>query len=91
MTDLNRTALNTVADVLLRCWILGTVFLLIWFGATLLIGKWIYDLHGSMFGLSRHEIDLVFYCGMGLLKLVVVTGFFIPWLAIKMVLKRGAI
>jgi hypothetical protein len=41
-----------------------------------------------MFGLSKHEMDLIFYCGMGLLKLVVIVLFFFPWVAIRLVLRK---
>lgn len=69
----------------LRCWIFGFVLLLVWFGAFLLAGDMIHRLHGGMFGISGHELDLIFYSGMGLLKLLVLTFFFFPWLAIRLV------
>jgi hypothetical protein len=89
MTDSNRDTLNTLAKVLLRCWILGFVLLFISLGAILLMGETIHNLHGSMFGLSAHELDVIFYCWMGLLKIEVLTFFFIPWLSIKMVLRSA--
>lgn len=76
-----------LARVLLRCWVFGFVLLLIWLGVILLAGDFIHRLHGSMFGLSKHELDLIFYCGMGLLKLLVLVFFFIPWLAIRLMLR----
>jgi hypothetical protein len=90
MTDSTRDTLDTLARVLLRCWILGFVLLFISLGAILLMGETIHKLHGSMFGLSAHELDVIFYCWMGLLKIAVLTFFFIPWLSIKMVLKKLA-
>jgi hypothetical protein len=79
---------DTLAKVLLRCWIFGYVFLLVWFGIYMLAGDTIHGFHGGMFGLTKHELDLIFYCGMGLLKLFVIVFFFIPWLAIKLVLRK---
>lgn len=89
MTDANRDSLETIARVLLRCWLLGFGLLLVWFAATQVVAmnKFVHELHTSMFGLSTHEVDLIFYCGMGLLKLCVLTLFFIPWLAIRLVLR----
>lgn len=78
---------STLAKVLLRCWLFGFVLLLIWLGVILLAGDAVHRLHGGMFGLSKHELDLIFYCGMGLLKLLVLVFFFIPWLAIRLVLR----
>ena len=89
MSDSTKELLETTKDVLLRCWIFGFVLLIISLGATLLTGNLIHDLHGSMFGLTKHELDLVFYCLMGILKLIVIACFFIPWLSIKLVLKKS--
>lgn len=80
---------ETLASILLRCWLLGLLVLLIWFGVYLAAGEAIHRLHGPMFGLSRHEMDLIFYCGMGLLKLFVIVFFFFPWLGIRLVLAKN--
>ena len=78
---------NMVAKVMLRCWVFGFVLLVIWLGVILLAGDFVHRLHESKFGLSKHELDLIFYCGMGLLKLLVLVFFFIPWLAIRLMLR----
>lgn len=88
MTESMRDHLATMEKLLLRCWLFGFVLLFIWLGAILLMGNLIHDLHGPMFGLTKHELDLIFYCGMGILKLIVLACFFIPWLSIKFVLKK---
>ena len=89
MSDSIKDLLEATKAVLLWCWIFSVVLLFIWLGAILLMGNLIHDLHGPMFGLASHELDLIFYCGMGILKLIVITCFFIPWLSIKMVLKKS--
>jgi hypothetical protein len=86
MSDANVELFEAIAQVLLYCWIFGFVFLLFWFGMSRLAGRFIQRLHGGMFGLSAHELDVIFYCGMGLLKLLVIQFFFFPWLAIRLVL-----
>lgn len=92
MSDANRTTdlFDALAKVLLRCWVFGLLFLLIWFGAYKLAGEEIHRLHGPMFGLTKHELDLIFYCGMGLLKLFVIVFFFFPWLAIRLALRKSS-
>ena len=60
VTDL----LDALAKVLLRCFVLGFLLLLIWFGVFVLAGDVIYNLHGKMFGLSPHELNLIHYCGI---------------------------
>ena len=80
--------LEVVAKILLRCWIFGFLLMMVWAAAFLLCGNIIYDLHGSMFGLSPHELNLINYCGMGLTKFAVGVFFFIPWAAIRLVLRK---
>ncbi len=57
-------------------------------GPWLLMGDIIHKLHGPMFGITRHELDVIFYAIMGILKLFVSVFFFIPWLSIQLVLKK---
>ena len=61
------------------------MLLLAWLASTLFAGDLIHRLHGGLFGISSHELDVMLYGGMGLLKLLVLVIFFIPWLAIKYV------
>ncbi len=80
--------LDTLAKVLLRCWLMGTLLLLFSFVVFMLTGDMIDEIHGKMFGLTPHELDLIIYCWMGLFKLFVFIFFLIPWLAIKLVLRK---
>lgn len=88
MTDSTRDFFDTLANVLLRCWIFGFALLLLAFIMILVAGGIIDDIHGRMFGLSPHEFDLIFYCWLGALKLLVLVLFFMPWLAIRLVLRK---
>ena len=88
MTDSTRDFLDTLAQILLRCWIISFALLLFSFVVFMLTGEIIDDIHGKMFGLSAHELDLIIYCWMGLFKLFVFIFFLIPWLAIKLVLRK---
>ena len=87
MTDQMKDLLKAAGNVLFYCWVFGFTLLFIGFGVTQMMAQAVYKIHGAMFGLSSHEIDVVFYCWLGLTKLHVLTLFFIPWLSIKMVLK----
>ena len=89
MTDSTRDFFDTLAKVLIRCWIFGVVLLLFSFLVFMLTGEMIDEIHGRMFGLSPHELDLIIYCGLGLFKLFVFIFFLFPWLAIRMVLRKG--
>jgi hypothetical protein len=81
---------QTLAGVLLRSWVLGFALLFVWSAAAFFTGDFIYSVHAQMFGLSRHELDLIFYCGMGLLKVLVLVFFFFPWIAVKLALRHSA-
>ena len=91
MTTQISESLEVVAKILLRCWMFGFLLLLIWFGFFMVAPNVIYSLHGSMFGLSPHELNIIHYSGMAFVKLVVICFFFFPWLAIKLVLRKHAV
>jgi hypothetical protein len=86
-TEIN-DLLDAVAKVLLRCWIFGLFLLLIWAGVFLLAGELIRGVHGSMFGLSPHELSVIHYSGIAFVKLCVILFFFFPWAAIRLVLGK---
>ncbi|MCP4169147.1 MAG: hypothetical protein GY758_00045 [Fuerstiella sp.] len=87
MTDQLKEVLNAVGSFLFYCWLYGFVLLLIGFGVTQLMAQPVYKLHGAMFGMSSHEPERFFYSWLGLIKLNVLTFFFIPWLAVKSLLR----
>lgn len=77
-----------IERVLLRCFIYGFVLLLFWFVLFLAAGGWMYDFHSAMFEITRHEFNVINYCGMGLLKILVFVGFLIPYIAIRLTAKK---
>lgn len=89
MTDSTRDFFDTLAKVLIRCWIFSVLLLLFSFVVFMLTGEIIDKIHGPMFGVSPHELDLIIYCGMGLHKLCVNLFFLFPWLAIRLVLRNS--
>jgi hypothetical protein len=78
--------LESIAKILLRCWIFGFVLLFIWFGA--FMSGAVHSLHGPLMGLSDHDLNVIHYSGMAFTKLCVILFFFFPWLSIWMVLKK---
>ena len=89
MTESTRDFFETLAKVLLRCWVIGFLLLLFSFVVFMLTGEIIDEIHGKMFGLSAHELDLIIYCGLGLFKLFVLIFYLFPWIAIKLVLRKA--
>lgn len=86
MSESTRDFFNTLASVLIRCWLFGFALLFVWFGA--IISGAVYKLHGPLMALSEHELEVIHYCGLASLKLVELVFFFFPWLAIKLVLRK---
>jgi hypothetical protein len=87
-TTQTREFFDVLARVLLRCWLFGFALLLIWMAAILLGGESLFRLHGSMFRLTEHEVAVALYCWFGSFKLLILTFFFFPWLAIRLVLRK---
>jgi hypothetical protein len=81
--------LEIVARVLLRCWVVGVILLLFWWASITLAGSLTFAVHGEMFDLTAPQLNLIHYCGLMLMKIMVSLFFFIPWLAIKLVLNSG--
>ncbi|MHB8957243.1 MAG: DUF6868 family protein [Pirellulaceae bacterium] len=91
MTTQLSESLEVVAKILLRCWMCGFLLLLTWFGFFMVAPSVIYSLHGRMFGLSPHELNVIHYSGMAFMKFVVILFFFFPWLAVRLVLRKNAV
>lgn len=79
---------DTLARILLRCFVLGYLLLLLWFGVYLCAGSVIYGMGGKLFGLTPHEVDMVNYCGMAAVKCAVLLFFLLPYLATRWVLRK---
>ena len=80
--------LDTVAKVLLRCFILSYLFLLLWVGCFLLAGDLLYRINGPLFGLTQHEMNLVSFYGIVLVKCFAFLVFLFPYIAIRLVLRQ---
>ncbi|MFB3896748.1 MAG: DUF6868 family protein [bacterium] len=89
---MNRDELNVclskLADILLWCFLLSIILSTIWFVFYLVGGDWAYRLHSSWFSLSPHEFVMANYYGLAFVKLIIFLFFFIPYLAIKVVLRK---
>jgi hypothetical protein len=81
--------LEVLSGILIRCFVIGVVFIMLWFIFFLFGGDEGYTLHALLFQISRHEYDLLNYYGMAFVKGLNFLLFLFPYLAIKMVLRRG--
>jgi hypothetical protein len=80
--------LEVLSGILIRCFVIGVVFITLWFIFFLLGGDEGYTLHALLFQITRHEYDLLNYYGMAFVKGLNFLLFLFPYLAIKMVLRR---
>lgn len=80
--------LDAVAKVLIRCFVLGYLFLLLWFGIYLFAGDLLYRLNGPLFGLSQHEVNLMHFYGIVFVKCCNILFFLFPYIAIRLVLRK---
>ena len=88
-TDDRIFLLESIAGILIRCFFLSYALLLIWFVFCLTGGDWGYNLTSQRFNVSKHEYDLVCYYGIAFMKICVLTFFLIPYIAIRMVLRKN--
>jgi len=82
-----RRSLEVVSSVLLRCFILGLAFLVLWFFLFVVLKDTTYAMHGSFFAISKKDFDILNYYGIAVVKGVVFVAFLIPYLATRLVLR----
>ena len=85
-----REWLEVFAGIFLRCWAFGFLLLFLWLGIFTLVPQVIYSVHGHLFDLSPHELNLIHYGAMAFVKLTVICFFFFPWAAIRLMLRKPA-
>jgi hypothetical protein len=79
---------DMLARILLRCFVLGyLLLLLLWFVLYVVASGMLYW-QAKLFGLTPHEVDLIHYCGMAVVKLIVILFFLFPYLTIRLVSRK---
>jgi hypothetical protein len=85
--DEQNNLLEAVAGVCIRCFVIGMVFLLIWFFMCLSC-DWVYEIHSKWFALSIDEFAVVHYCGLMFAKICIFLFFLFPYIALKLMLAK---
>jgi hypothetical protein len=80
--------LDILSSILIRCFVIGVVFVMFWFIFFLLSGDAGYRIHTKLFQISRHEYDLLNYYGMAFVKVCNFLFFLFPYIAIRIVLRQ---
>ena len=81
-------SLEITARLLIRCFLGGVVFVLLWFVAYVLAGNWIYLVHSRWFSITHEHFALIHYCGMAATKILITIGFLIPYIGLRMTLRK---
>jgi hypothetical protein len=78
-------ALAAVSRAFLWSFLIGFVFLLVWFVAFLAIGDVGYEIQAKFINLPKHELALLDVAAMAYVKLNVFVFFLIPGVALQLV------
>ncbi len=89
MTESTRETLQLFARLFLICYILGMALLTFWFVIFLAIGNLGHTIHSFFFNISEYDYKLMSYYGMAAVKIFSFVFFLIPFIAIKIALKRN--
>jgi hypothetical protein len=80
--------LDVIAGILIRCFLGGILLLTVWFFCLVLAGDCIYQLHSRWFAIPRPAFDALHYALMAVTKIALLLFFLLPWIAIRLVLKK---
>ncbi len=80
---------DTLARILLRCFVLGYILLLIWFLLYAFGGEQFFGFWARLFGITQREMDLINFSGIVFMKSLVLVFFLCPYIAIRWVLRKG--
>ena len=84
-----KCCLEMVAKVLIRCFIGGAILLMVWSFAILMAADWLYAVNTKWFSITREQFVLVNYCGIAAVKLFVYLVFLIPYISVRLVLRKN--
>jgi len=87
----NDIFLQTLATILIRSFLFGLAFLLLWFLLYLIVPGWMFVMNARWFNVGKCDFDLINYFGMGFVKISILLFFFFPYLAIRSILRKRRI
>jgi hypothetical protein len=87
-TERNDIFLQTLATILIRSFLIGLAFLLLWFLLYLIAPGWMFEMNAKWFDIGKRDFDLINYYGIGFVKISILLFFFFPYLAIRSMLRR---
>ena len=82
------TTLEYLSQILLRCFLFAFALLFFVFFMVVLGGDFASSIHSQLFDITKHQFDLIVYGGMIYMKTITFLFFLIPYISIRMVLKK---
>ena len=87
-TERNDLFLQILATILIRSFLFGLAFLLLWFFLYLIAPGWMFEINARWFNIGKRDFDLINYFGIGFVKISIVLFFLFPYLAIRSMLRK---
>jgi hypothetical protein len=79
--------LKQISGILLRSFIVAMVVLILWLAIYLVLGDYWFISHSKLFDITKHELALLNYSGMGLLKILAFCFLLCPFVAIETMIR----
>ena len=80
--------LEVTGQVLIRCFVMGLLVLLFWFGALTLAGDLAYSVQAHFVPITQQQFYVIHYAGGLMTKVAVFFLFLFPYIAIRLVIKK---
>jgi hypothetical protein len=84
----NDVFLKSLASILIRSFLFGLAFLLLWFLLYLIAPGWMFEMNSRWFNIDKRDFELINVFGMGFYKISILLLFFLPYLAIRSMLGK---
>ena len=81
------TILKQISGILLRSFIVAMALFILWLVIYLVVGDYWYISHTKLFNITKNELSLLNYAGMGLLKILAFCFMLCPFIAIETVIR----
>ncbi len=83
---MRKETLETFSRILGWNTVFGLLLVTLWFFGYM--SGLLCDVHGRWFDFDHYECSILSYGGMGIMKMMVLIFFFVPWLAIRLELRK---
>jgi hypothetical protein len=80
--------LDAIAGVLIRCFVIALACLILLFLVVLCASEWAYQIHSKIIPISREQFAVVNYAVLLAIRGIVFLFFLLPYVGIKLVLKK---